>query len=540
MKFDHPSNLLNDQGASRLDKSRFTMSNKIIFNYMMTSLVKVNHVAGLTILSLAIALSGCSSMGQSQLSVKNESKVKPTISQSRTYTQPTSAEAKKLTSLSNSAYSSNIANSAQQSDEVCNENCEDIDAVPQPDQDIQSYEDIDSQPAYIDNEDDDNEVDDVEDERLGVEHVPLNAISPQTLQAFVEVVDIIRHDYVRPVNDEILFQQAISGMLERLDKHAEYLTPEDYDNLRSFTDGEIDQVGLLVKYNPFLRVWEVTSVLNQSSAKQQGIMVGDRLISVKNVALTGDMTEQDVQQMLSGIAGSKIEVTITNSQGGDRRNISLQRNLVADNNLTVSVKDSIAIIRLPVFQNGSKDKLIEALKQTGVAITGVVIDVRNNPGGVLSSAIDIASLFIKNKDLIQVRNRTNNGQIIKSNGTPYLADLPVVILQNRYSASASEVLASSFKSNNRATIMGEQSFGKGTVQEVIPLDSGGGIKLTVAEYRSAKGEHIDGIGVKPDITLYHDGSDWQQLAVNLLLSKDRPLGIKFDTKFGNDRILNDY
>src|SRR5699024_2015599 len=110
--------------------------------------------------------------------------------------------------------------------------------------------------------------------------------------------------------------------------------------------------------------------------------------------------EQDVQQLLSGIAGSQVEVTVMSAQGSSRRNITLQRNLAADNELTVTVKDGIAIIRLPVFQNGSKDQLISVLKQTGAAVTGVVIDVRNNPGGVLSSAIDIGSLFIKEGDLI--------------------------------------------------------------------------------------------------------------------------------------------
>src|SRR5699024_3147096 len=143
--------------------------------------------------------------------------------------------------------------------------------------------------------------------------------------------------------------------------HAEYLTPENYDNLRSFTDGEIAQVGLVVKYNPSQQAWGVTSVLNQSSAKQEGIKVGDRLLRIKNAELTSDMTEQDVQQLLSGIAGSQVEVTVMSAQGSSRRNITLQRNLAADNELTVTVKDGIAIIRLPVFQNGSKDQLISVL-----------------------------------------------------------------------------------------------------------------------------------------------------------------------------------
>lgn len=500
----------------------------LVFDKRLT----INQMIGLTLVSLSVILSsGCASMGQPP-SIESNRSVTQTISPKVGLNkQPNSEAAKKI---------SDLATSAQNSEETCFDACEDIDAIAHIDEDIESYEDIDAQPALIDMDDDTIDEDDIDGERLGIEHVPLNAISPQTLQAFVEVIDVIRHDYVRPVNDELLFQQAISGMLEKLDKHAEYLTPENYDNLRSFTDGEIAQVGLMVKYDSSQQAWVVTSVSPQSSAKQEGIKIGDRLIRIKNAELTSDMTEQDVQQLLTGIAGSQVELTVISSQGGTRRHLTLQRNLAAENELKVTVKDGIAIIRLPVFQNGSKDQLINALKQTGSAVTGVVIDVRNNPGGVLTSALDIASLFIKDSDLIQVRSRTNASQIIKPNGTPYLSDLPVVILQNRYSASAAEILASSFKSNQRGKVIGEQSFGKGTVQEVVPLKSGGGIKLTVAEYRSAKGELIDGVGVKPDISLMHDGSDWVQTAVNLLLSEDRPLGIKFDTENDNDDLLNDY
>lgn len=495
-------------------------------------------------LAICMALTGCSYVGDSQSINEDSTTRSSTLIESQAKTQSGSAAAIKL---------NNLASTAKKSADSCTNGCETANTAVDNEAAVESYEDIDSEPAYISVEDegdidegsisveddgDDND-DEIQPDRLGVEHVPLNAISPQTLQAFVEVIDVIRHDYVRPVNDEALFQQAISGMLEKLDKHAEYLSPENYDHLRSFTDGEVAQVGLLVKYDNKIHRWVVTSVLSQSSAQDKGIKVGDKLLRIKNIELTSDMAEQDIQQLLSGIAGSQVEVTVQSSVGA-RRNIILQRNLAADNKLTVSVKQGIAVIRLPVFQNGSKDQLINALKEIGIPITGVVLDVRNNPGGVLSSAIDIASLFIRDGNLIQVRSRTNHGQVIKSNGTPYLSDLPVVVLQNRYSASASEVLASSFKSNNRATIVGEQSFGKGTVQEVIPLDSGGGLKLTVAEYRSAKGELIDGVGVKPDVIYPHDGSDWQQQAVNLLLSKDRPFGIVFDDELGNISVIDDY
>ncbi|WP_019673011.1 S41 family peptidase [Psychrobacter lutiphocae] len=414
----------------------------------------------------------------------------------------------------------------------CTDSCDDIDAI--------ATEDEFDESVYAD-----NEVDPVtgvsisSDIELGIEHVPLNAISPETIETFVEVIDVIRHDYLHPVNDEVLFQHAITGMLEKLDSHAEYLTEESYERLRSFTDGEVGQVGIFARYDNTSGYWIVNEVLAQSSAKEMGVEAGDRLLRIKRAELTSDMTPQDITQLLSGVAGSQVSVTLL-SKRGTRRNLNLQRNLAADNKLQVTVQQDIAVVRLPVFQNGTKDQLIDALRQTGVPITGVVLDVRNNPGGVLSSAIDLASLFIRDSNLIQVRNRTNRSQLLKSNGVPYLSDLPVVILQNRYSASAAEVLASSFKSNQRAKILGEQSFGKGTVQEVIPLKSGGALKLTVAEYRSTSGDPIDGIGVTPDIHFEHDGVDWQQRAVNYLLTQDRPLGIKFDDKFEGLSVIEDY
>lgn len=568
MQFDYSPNKHTNQGFVSATKPWLLLSNtanKVTANPAKHFSYKVLSMA----LILSLSLTGCANLGQSS----------PANNQLTEVQKPASSINRGVRSTSGSPAAiklGSLANTAQKSENSCVEDCEAVKAVAENEafvdkndeasfneddealfnenKAIEGYEAIDSEPAIINVEDDgddsdynDDFDDDVDDEvndamhgeRLGVEHVPLNAISPQTLQTFVEVIDVIRHDYVRPVNDEVLFQQAITGMLEKLDKHAEYLTPENYDNLRSFTDGEIAQVGLTVTYNAQSQQWIIDSVLSQSSAQEKGIKVGDKLLRIKKVDLASDMTVQDIQQMLSGIAGSQVEITVQNKSGAVR-SVILQRNLAANNELTVTIKQGVAIVRLPVFQNGSKNQLIKALKQTGTPITGVVLDIRNNPGGVLSSAIDIASLFIKEGKLIQVRNRTNHGQIIQTNGTPYLSDLPVVILQNRYSASAAEVLSSSFKSNKRATIVGEQSFGKGTVQEVVPLDSGGGLKLTVAEYRSAEAELIDGVGVSPDITYEHDGSDWQQKALNLLLAKDRPFGIKFDDELDGISVINDY
>lgn len=413
----------------------------------------------------------------------------------------------------------------------CLDDCDDIDAIANED----AFDEIDDE-AVIDDFDDDIDDGGVSQD---IKQVPLNAISPQTIETFVEVIDVVRNDFVRPVNDEALFQHAITGMLEKLDSHAEYLTPDNYENLRSFTDGEIGQVGISARFDSSVGEWVVSEVASQSSAKEAGIKVGDRLLRIKRAELTPDMQQQDIKQLLSGIAGSQVQVTISNKRG-NQSTLILQRNLSSNNKLEVKVDNSIAVIRLPVFQNGSRNQIIDALRQIDEPITGVVIDVRNNPGGVLSAALEIASLFVADNGLIQVKSRTNHNRVLTPSGTPYLSDLPVVIIQNRYSASAAEVLSSSLKSNKQAQVVGEQSFGKGTVQEVIPLKSGGALKLTVAEYRSINGEVIDGVGIMPDIYYPHDGSDWQQKAISLLLSKDRPVGVKFDNELDGISVIDDY
>ncbi|WP_230656677.1 S41 family peptidase [Psychrobacter sp. I-STPA10] len=372
-----------------------------------------------------------------------------------------------------------------------------------------------------------------------ITQVPLNAISPETLKTFVQAIDLVRRQYVTPVNDETLFDDAISGMLHKLDIHAEFLDTEAYDNLRAFTDGGIGHVGIQATYNNKDEHWVVTSVEAKSPAADAGIKVGDYLHKINDFKLTADMQPVDIEQMLSGIAGSQVEVTF--SQAGRVKNIvTLQRNLSDKQHVSIEVQDGIAIIRLPVFQNNTAQQISAALNQLTTPISGVVLDIRNNPGGVLDAAIDVASLFMDDTVVVQIKGREGEATQLLTRGTPFLQDLPVVILQNRYSASAAEVLSSSFKSNDRATIVGERSYGKGSVQSVLPLNDDQAIKLTVAHYLTATGEQIDGIGVVPDIELSEDKSLWKTQAITILLSKDRTLGIQFTAPEGSLPVQSDY
>lgn len=365
-----------------------------------------------------------------------------------------------------------------------------------------------------------------------VAHVSLNAISPETLKTFVSVVDLIRREYVEPVNDEVLFNNAMSGMLTNLDSHAEFLDADAYENLRAFTEGDVGDVGLTAAFNPKLGYWVITEVKNNSSADKKGISVGDYLHQINDFKLDESKLSNDIQQLLTGIAGTQVEV-ITSKAGRRKHSSTLQRNNMHSQAIETRLVDGIAIVRLPAFQNNSREQILKSLTDLNAPVSAILLDIRDNPGGVLTSAVQVASLFMEDTKVVQVKSRQRETSILTTRGSAVLKPLPVMILQNRYSASAAEVLASSLQTQKRATIVGEVSYGKGSVQSVIPLNNEQAVKLTVAHYLTATGNQIEKIGVQPDVRLSGNERNWEHQAVALLRKQISSSGIRFvqgDTK----------
>ncbi|MGP5209269.1 S41 family peptidase [Psychrobacter alimentarius] len=362
-----------------------------------------------------------------------------------------------------------------------------------------------------------------------VAQVSLNAISPETLKTFVAVVDLVRREYVDAVNDEELFNNAMSGMLTKLDSHAEFLDAEAYENLRAFTEGDVGDIGIKVDYQPEVGYWVITEVVDDSPADKKGIAVGDYLHQVGEFKLDEDKESNDVEQLLTGIAGTQVDI-VTSKAGRRKHTTTLQRNHSHPQIIETELVDGIAIIKLPAFQNNSREKLLEGLINLDAPVTGILLDMRDNPGGVLTSAINVASLFMEDTDVVQVQARQEGSRVLSTKGDAILKRLPMVVLQNRYSASAAEVLASSLQAQKRATIVGEVSYGKGSVQSVVPLNDEQAVKLTVANYMTAAGGKIDGIGVKPDVTLSGSESTWEQQALDLLKARVLDTGIRFVRK----------
>lgn len=359
-----------------------------------------------------------------------------------------------------------------------------------------------------------------------VAQVSLKAISPETLKTFVAVVDLVRRDYIDAVNDEELFSNAMSGMLTKLDSHAEFLDAEAYENLRAFTEGDVGDIGIKVVYRADEGYWVVTEVTDDSPADKKGITIGDYVHQIDEFKLDEDKQTNDIVQLLSGIAGTQVDVVISKA-GRRKRTISLQRNNNHPQEIETRLVDGIAIIKLPTFQNNSREKVLQSLTNLNAPVKGVLLDLRDNPGGVLTAAVQVASLFMSDSDVVQIKSRQSALRTLSTRGTALLEPLPVIVLQNRYSASAAEVLASSLQTQKRAIILGEVSYGKGSVQSVIPLNNEQAVKLTVAHYLTANGEKIDGIGVQPDIDLSTTEIDWEQLGLELLRQQITMPGIRF-------------
>lgn len=362
-----------------------------------------------------------------------------------------------------------------------------------------------------------------------VARVSLKAISPETLKTFVAVVDLVRREYVDTVNDEELFSNAMSGMLTKLDSHAEFLDAEAYENLRAFTEGDVGDIGIKLQYQPKVGYWVITEVVDGSPADKKGIAVGDYLHQVDEFKLGEDEESNDIEQLLTGIAGTQVDV-VTSKAGRRKHTTTLQRNHNHPQVIETRLVDGMAIVRLPAFQNNSREKLLQGLIDLDAPVKGVLLDMRDNPGGVLASAVSVASLFMTNTDVVQVKGRQSDSRTLSTEGAALLDTMPVVVLQNRYSASAAEVLASSLQAQKRATILGEISYGKGSVQSVIPLNDEQAVKLTVAHYMTASGKKIDGVGVAPDVNLTGSESTWEQQALDLLKQKALPSGVRFVRK----------
>lgn len=322
----------------------------------------------------------------------------------------------------------------------------------------------------------------------------------ESLRVFASVYERVRQNFVEPVSDQQLFDNALGGLLSRLDPYSEFLDPQSYTRLLAFAEGDIAHTGLQVKLG--VDAWQISQVSANSPATEAGIQVGDSLLRIDGKS-TRMFSQQDIEQQLRGVIGSSVRLTV-GRQGQRNRDLSIRRIAPEAHAVRYTIRsDGIVVLSIRAFQSHTGQQILDVLEpiyQRG-ALRGLILDVRDNPGGLLSSAVEITDYFLPSGLIVSTKGRGEPEQRYQAISEQRFADIPIMVLINRYSASAAEVLAGALQDHARATIVGQTSYGKGSVQKLWPIEGGRAVKLTVSRYYTSKGRMIEGLGIVPDVVL---------------------------------------
>lgn len=321
------------------------------------------------------------------------------------------------------------------------------------------------------------------------------------LRTFAEVMDRIKSAYVEPVSDKTLLENAIKGMLSNLDPHSAYLEPEAFRDLQESTSGEFGGLGIEVgTEDGFIKV---ISPIDDTPASAAGIQPGDLIIKIDGKPTKGLSLMEAVDQM-RGKAGSKITLSLVR-EGGKPFDVELTRAVIKVRSVKSQLlDDGYGYLRITQFQVNTGEEVGKALnklrKDNGKKLRGLVLDLRNNPGGVLQAAVEVSDHFLKKGLIVYTEGRIANSELrFSADPADASEGVPLVVLINGGSASASEIVAGALQDHKRGVLMGTDSFGKGSVQTVLPLNNDRALKLTTALYYTPNGRSIQAQGIVPDI-----------------------------------------
>ncbi|XID75101.1 S41 family peptidase [Alkanindiges sp. WGS2144] len=328
--------------------------------------------------------------------------------------------------------------------------------------------------------------------------VPIDAI-----RRFVSIYEKVKENYVEPVDDNELFENALHGLLSQLDPYSDYLDSHTYAALMDFTEGEVAQTGLTVRASTEADAsWQIDRVEAGSPAARAGLHEGMLLYKIdgKN---TRSLNAHDIEQLLRGAVGTTVELSVS-ELGRHPVIIKVVRATPEDNVVkALGYPNGILVLKVNAFQAQTASQIDQAIidYQKNNILKAVLLDLRDNPGGLLSAAVEVADLFLDQGLIVYTKGRGEPEQRYQALPPARYASVPLGVLVNHYSASAAEVLAGAFQDHQRATIMGENSYGKGSVQKLWPIADGHAIKLTVSRYYTPKGRLIEGKGIQPDIMI---------------------------------------
>lgn len=325
----------------------------------------------------------------------------------------------------------------------------------------------------------------------------------QMLDLFGDIFEKVRKDYVEETNDKELIEAAINGMLTSLDPHSSYLEKESFKEMRIQTKGEFGGLGIEVTMEDGLV--KVVSPIDETPAHHAGVKAGDLIVAIDDESVRG-MTLSEAVERMRGKPKTEITITILRKTEKEPLDITIVRDVIKIRSVRSRIENDVIYIRVTSFSETTIDSIkkafVEHKKTLGTTTKGLVLDLRNNPGGLLDQAIAVSDAFLERGEIVSTRGRMK-GSTKRFNATPgdIASGTPIIVLINGGSASASEIVAGALQDHKRAIILGEKSFGKGSVQTVIPVPSDGAIRLTTSRYYTPSGRSIQAEGIAPDIEI---------------------------------------
>jgi carboxyl-terminal processing protease len=331
----------------------------------------------------------------------------------------------------------------------------------------------------------------------------------EKIDLFSEVLNKINEEYVEEINQNDVMDAAINGVLQSLDPYSAYMSPEMFKEMQTETSGEFGGLGIEVGMER--GVVKVISPIDNTPASRAGVKAGDYIVKINNIQVQGKSLTEAVE-LMRGPVGSDIEITVR--RRGVKKSIvfTITREIIKITSVKAKYIDrGIGYLRLTTFNENSgdqiKNKIIEFNKKKD--LRAYILDLRNNPGGLLSQAIRISDFFLENGEIVSTKSRkkTENRRWFAKKGD-LIKGKPLIVLTNYGSASAAEIVAGALKDHKRAIIVGEHSYGKGSVQSIIPLKNKGAIRLTISKYYLPSGKSISDVGVVPDIEIEEASEDF--------------------------------
>ena len=334
----------------------------------------------------------------------------------------------------------------------------------------------------------------------------------EKIDLFSEVLETIKQEYVDEVDQAEVMDSAINGVLQSLDPYSAYMSPKSFEGMQTDTKGEFGGLGIEIGMES--GVVKVIAPIDDTPAAKAGIKAGDYIVRINNEQVQGKSLTEAVE-LMRGPVGTEINLTVRRRNEKKALEFKIKRAVIEVKSVEAKIigdEKEIGYLRLKSFNENSDKQLLSYINnfEKNSKLNGYILDLRNNPGGLLTQAINITDFFLDDGEIVSTKGRKiNETRRFFSRKGDEISGKPLIVIINQGSASASEIVSGALKDHKRAIILGEHTYGKGSVQSIIPLKNGGGIRLTISKYYLPSGKSISDVGVKPDIFVEEKGDDFR-------------------------------